>query len=100
MKNLYYKKFCHDFLNFSNSLLQENFYSSEIDYSLVNNKNFFNNNAECYNCDAEFSSNNQLHSHLTECKSFMLQISNKCLIIFTQELKTQTDQSANFAFCH
>ena len=91
MKNLYYKKFYHDFSDFSDSLLQENLYSSEIDYSLSDNKNFFNNNAECYNCDAEFSSNNQFHNHLTECKSFILQISDKCLVVFTQEFKTQAD---------
>ena len=83
MKNLYYKKFCHDFSDFSDDFLQEDFYSSEIDYSLVNNESFFNNNAEYYNCDAEFSSNNQLHNHLTEYKSSMLQISDKCLVIFT-----------------
>ena len=61
MKNLYYKKSYHNFSDFSNDFLQENFYSSKIDYNLTNNESFFNNNAECYNCDAEFSSNNQLY---------------------------------------
>ena len=82
MKNSYYKEFCHDFSDFSDNFLQEDFYSSEIDYSLTNNE-ISNNNAECYNCDVEFLSNNQLHSHLTECKSSMLQISDKHLIVFT-----------------
>ena len=100
MKNLYYKKFCHDFSDFSDDFLQEDFYSSEIDYNLADNKNFFNNNAKYYNCDAEFSSNNQLHNHLTECKSSMLQINDKCLVIFTQELEIQADQLTNFAFYH
>ena len=101
MKNSYYKKFCHDFSNFSdflNNFLQKNLYSSEIDYNFMNNKNFFNNNIKCYNCDAEFSSNNQLHNYLTECKSSMLQISDKYLIIFTQEFRIQANQSADFAF--
>ena len=71
MKNLYYKKFYHDFSNFSDDFLQENIYSSEIDYNLMNNKSFFNNNAEYYNCDVKFSSNNQLYNYLTECKSFI-----------------------------
>ena len=100
MKNLYYKKFCHNFSNFSNSFLQENFYFSEINYNLTDNKSFFNNNAKCYNCDAEFSFNNQLHNYLTECKSSMFQISDKHLIVFTQELETQANQLTNFAFCH
>ena len=99
MKNSYYKKFCHDFSDFSDSFLQD-FYFSEIDYNLMNNKSFFNNNAECYNCDAEFSSNNQLHNHLTKCKSSISQISDKHLIVFTHELRIQTDQSADFAFHH
>ena len=100
MKNSYYKKFYHDSSNFLNNLLQKDFYFSKIDYSLTNNKNFFNNNAECYNCDIKFSSNNQLHNYLTECKSFMLQISDKYLVVFTQELRTQADQFTDFAFHH
>ena len=100
MKNLYYKKFCHDFSNSSDDFLQENFYSSEIDYNLTDNESFFNNNVECYNCDAEFSSNNQFHNYLTECKSSMFQISNKYLVIFTQELRIQANQLTNFAFCY
>jgi len=91
VKNLYYEKFCHDSLDFSDSLLQEDFYSSEIDYNFVNNKSFFNNNAECYNYDAEFSFNNQLHNHLIECKSSILQINDKYLVVFTQELRIQAD---------
>ena len=91
VKNSYYKKFCHDFSDFSNDFLQEDFYFSEIDYSLADNKSFFNNNAECYNCDAEFSSNNQFHNHLIACKSSILWISNKCLVIFTQDFETQTN---------
>jgi hypothetical protein len=71
MKNSYYEKFCHDFSDFSENLLQEDLYFSEIDYNLINNKSFFNNNVECYNCDAEFSFNNQLHNYLTECKLFI-----------------------------
>ena len=98
MKNLYYEKFYHDFSNFSDNFLQEDLYSSKIDYNLVNNENFFNNNAKYYNCDAEFFFNNQLHNYLTECKSSMLQISDKYLIIFTQEFRIQANQSADFAF--
>src|SRR5204863_6598210 len=66
MKNSYYKKFCHDFSDFSDDFLQEDFYSSEIDYNLADNKSFFNNNAECYNCDVKFSSNNQLVIEMTQ----------------------------------
>ena len=91
MKNLYYEEFCHDFLNFLNNFLQENFYFLEIDYNFMNNKSFFNNNIKCYNCDAEFSFNNQFHNYLTECKLFIFQINDKCLVVFTQELKTQAD---------
>ena len=94
MKNSYYENFCHNFSNFSdfsNSFLQENFYSSKIDYNFLNNESFFNNNAECYNCDVKFSFNNQLHNHLIECKSSISQISDKHLVIFTQEFKIQTN---------
>ena len=81
MKNSYYEEFCHDSANFSDNLLQENFYSSKTNYNFTDNESF-NNNTKCYNYDVEFSSNNQLHSHLTECKSFMLQISDKHLVVF------------------
>ena len=71
VKNSYYEEFCHNFSDFS-----------ETNYNFMNNESF-NNNIKYYNCDIEFSSNNQLHSYLIECKSFMLQISDKHLIIFT-----------------
>ena len=100
MKNSYYEKFCHDFLDFSDNFLQENLYSSKINYNFADNESFFNNNVKCYNCDAEFFSNNQLYNYLIECKLFMLQINNKHLIIFTQEFRIQADQLADFAFCH
>ena len=83
MKNSYYKKFYHDFSDFLNNFLQEDFYSSEINYNFSDNESFFNNNAEYYNYDVKFSSNNQLHNHLIECKLFILQISDKYLVIFT-----------------
>ena len=98
MKNSYYKKFCHDFSDFSDDFLQEDLYFSEIDYNLADNESFFNNNAECYNCDVKFSFNNQFHNYLIECKSFIFQISDKHLVIFTQELRIQANQSADFAF--
>ena len=82
MKNSYYKEFCHDSSDFSDNFLQENLYFSETDYSFADNESF-NNNTKCYNYDVEFSFNNQLHSHLTECKSFMSQISDKHLVVFT-----------------
>ena len=91
VKNLYYKKFCHDLSDFSDNFLQENFYFLKIDYNFADNESFFNNNAECYNCNAEFSSNNQFYNHLIACKSFILWISNKYLVIFTQDFETQTN---------
>ena len=88
MKNSYYEEFYNDSSDFSDDFLQENLYSSETNYSLINNESFFNNNAKCYNYNAEFLSNNQFHNHLTECKSSILQISDKHLVIFTHELRT------------
>ena len=91
MKNLYYKKFYNDSSDFSDDFLQEDLYSSEINYSLIDNESFFNNNIECYNYNVKFLSNNQLHNYLTECKLFISQISDKHLVVFTHELRTQTD---------
>ena len=78
--------------------LQENIYSAETD----NNSTDDFINAECYNCDIEFAFNNQLHSHLTQCNDFTLQVFtiDQHIIVFKHNHQIESNQLSEFDFHH